>query len=119
VRRRLGVLALAGVLAGCGGGGGGGGGSSWSDSACRRQATSIAEHAGSMVLHYGGTVYPADMSYLGLRKSLVRYRAGGCPNTVLGAALARRLSPAKRDTLVRLLPRRTARSIRAALAAVR
>ena len=73
-----------------------------------------------MVLHYDGkTVYPADMSYLGLREALERYDEGGCPDKTLGSALKRRLDQGKRRTLVALLPRTTATRVRRALAAVR
>ena len=107
-------LALVALLAGCGGGGRSG----FDDAACRVQATKVADHAGSMLLHYrGGTVYPADMSYLGLRDSLDRYDQGRCAETMLGQKLRRRLTPPERQTLLQLLPRTSAARIRTALAA--
>lgn len=106
-------MALVALLAGCGGGG-----SQWSDAACRAQADRVVAHADSMLLHYGGgTVYPADMSFLGLKSSLDRFDQGGCPNGMLSARLRRVLSPPERKTLLALLPRRTGARIRDALAA--
>jgi hypothetical protein len=112
--RVFGLLAAVAVLAGCGGGGGSGA----SAATCRLKARQVTEHAESMLLHYrGGTVYPADMSYLGLRGSLQRFRGGQCPEPTLGQALARRLTPKDREALLELLPRTTGRAIRQALAA--
>lgn len=113
MRYLVACLALVALLAGCGGGKSG-----LSDAACREQATKVAEHAGSMLVHYrGGTVYPADMSYLGLRDSLDRYDEGRCADTTLGRDLRRRLTPPERKTLIQLLPRTSAARIRSALAA--
>jgi hypothetical protein len=113
VRYLAASLALVALLAGCGGGRPG-----FNDAACRAQATKVAEHAGSMLVHYrGGTVYPADMSYLGLRDSLDRYDEGRCADTMLGQKLRRTLTPPERKTLVQLLPRTSAARIRTALAA--
>jgi hypothetical protein len=102
------------VLAGCGGS------SSRVDSVCRAQAAKVAEHGGSMLLHYrGGTVYPADMSYLALVRSLDAYEQHDCPAEPVGRALRHRLSPAERARLLALLPRTTAARLRSALTAVR
>jgi hypothetical protein len=102
------------ALAGCGGG------SKHASPACEAQATRVAEHAGSIVVHFrGGTVYPADMALLGLNGSLQGFVRLGCPTRTLGSTLQRRLTPADRKTLLSLLPRETARVIRHALAAVR
>ena len=102
------------ALAGCGGG------SKHADPECAAQATRIAEHAGSIVVHYsGGTVYPADVALLQLRGSLRGYERLRCPASTLGSTLQRRLRPAARKTLLGLLPRETARAIRQAFAAVR
>jgi hypothetical protein len=102
------------LLAGCGGGGRSG----LSDGACRTQADKVVAHADSMLLHYGGgTVYPADMSYLGLKSSLDRFDQGGCPATTLGTRLRHTLTPSQRKTLVELLPRASAARIHDALAA--
>lgn len=106
-------MALAGLLAGCGGGG-----SNLSEPACRAQADKVAAHADSMLVHYGGgTVYPADVSYLGLKNSLDRFDEGRCEDPTLGKTLRRTLTPAQRRTLVQLLPRASASRIREALAA--
>jgi hypothetical protein len=106
-------VAVAALLTGCGGNG-----SRWSDSACRRQAGSVADHARSMLLHYrGGTVYPADMSYLGLKGSLDRYDSADCQERTLGETLRRALPAKKQRTLLALLPARTGSRIRRALAA--
>jgi hypothetical protein len=106
-------VALAALLAACGG-------SSLrrSDAVCREQADKVAAHASSMLLHYrGGTVYPADMSYLGLQASLERYERAGCPKDTLGETLRRALTPRERRTLLGLLPRPSASRIRNALSA--
>jgi hypothetical protein len=113
VRPLVATVALAVLLGGCGGGG-----SHWSDSACRTQADKVVAHAHSMLLHYGGgTVYPADMSYLGLKASLDRFDSGKCPKAALGSRLQRRLSPADHKTLLDLLPRAVAARIDDALEA--
>ncbi len=110
---RTACLGLIVVLAGCGGGG-----SNWSDAACRVQADKVVAHADSMLVHYGGgTVYPADMSYLGLKASLDRFDHGGCGDATLGPRLRRALSSQERKTLVELLPRTTAARIDKALRA--
>jgi hypothetical protein len=115
VRLLVACVAVAALLAACGGKG-----SSWSNSACRRQAVSVADHARSMLLHYRGrTVYPADMSYLGLKSSLRRYNAAGCRQRTLGETLARVLPAKERRRLVALLPARTGSRIRRAVAAAR
>ena len=115
MRLLVGCLAVAALLPGCGGKG-----SSWEEAACRRQAASVADHARSMLLHYGGgTVYPADMSYLGLKGSLDRYDAGRCPRQTLGETLNHALTPRKQTALLALLPARTGGRIRDALAAAR
>jgi hypothetical protein len=108
------VAVAALLLTGCGGNG------SRSDSACRRQAGSVSDHARSMLLHYhGGTVYPADMSYLGLKGSLDRYDSASCSERTLGETLRRALPAKKREQLLALLPARTGSRIRRALAAAR
>jgi hypothetical protein len=115
VRRLLACAALAACLGGCGGGGG----SKQASPACKREAVSAGEHAGSILVHYGGgTVYPADMSLLGLKGTLQRFDHDGCPNQALGRELKRRLSPSDRATLLSLLPRPTAARIRSALNSV-
>jgi hypothetical protein len=102
------------ALAGCGGG------SKHADPACEAQATRVAEHAGSIVVHFsGGTVYPADVALLQLRGSLRGYERLSCPAATLGSTLTRRLSSADRKTLLSLLPLETARVISHDLAAVR
>jgi hypothetical protein len=106
-------LALAACLAGCGGGND----SSKVSAVCRDQADKVAAHASSMLLHYrGGTVYPADMSYLGLRDSLRRFERAGCEPSSLGTTLRRSLTPKQRATLFALLPRPTAKRLREAVA---
>jgi hypothetical protein len=111
VRSLVASLALAVLLVGCGGGG-----SHLSDAACGAQADKVVAHADSMLLHYGGgTVYPADMSYLGLKASLDRFDEGKCPETALGSRLQRTLSPGERKTLNELLPRAVAARIDEAL----
>ena len=76
----------------------------------------MASHAGSMLLHYRGeTVYPADMSYLGLQGSLDRYERASCPVSTLGATLRRALTLRERQTLLSLLPRPSASRLRRAL----
>jgi hypothetical protein len=113
VRQLLACLAVVALLAGCGGSG-----SHWSDAACRAQADKVVAHADSMLLHYGGgTVYPADMSYLGLKSSLGRFDKGSCPDDTLGSKLRRSLSSSERKTLLQLLPRASAARIRNALSA--
>jgi hypothetical protein len=113
VRGVLACVALAAVLAGCGGSG-----SSRSDAVCREQADKVAAHARSMLLHYGGgTVYPADMSYLGLQGSLRRYERAGCSKNTLGMTLRRTLTARQRRTLLALLPRPTASRLRNAISA--
>jgi hypothetical protein len=115
VRIAIALAALAGaaVLGGCGGGRSG-----WSDAACRREARWAAQRADRMLFHYGGgSVYPADVSYLGFKGSLDRFLEGRCPEERLGQALTRRMTPGERKTLVRLLPRKQARVVRDALAA--
>jgi hypothetical protein len=83
---------------------------------CRDQADTIAAHASSMLLHYrGGTVYPADMSYLGLRDSLRRFDHAGCAPSTLGTTLRHSLTPRERATLFALLPRSTAKRLRDAV----
>ncbi len=92
------------VLVGCGEG------SKHANPACAAQASRLAEHAGSMVLHFrGGTVYPTDVALVGLQGSLQGFERLGCPTR----------TPADRQTLLGLLPRPTARVIRLALTAVR
>jgi hypothetical protein len=111
VRQLLACLAVVALLAGCGGSG-----SHLSEAACREQADKVVAHAGSMLVHYGGgTVYPADMSYLGLKSSLGRFDKGSCPDEMLGSKLRRSLSPSERKTLLRLLPRASADRISRAL----
>jgi hypothetical protein len=115
VRTAIALAALFGVavLAGCGGGRSG-----WSDAACRREARWAAQRADRMLFHFGGgSVYPADVSYLGFKGSVDRFRAGRCPERTLGQALTRRMTTREQRTLVRLLPRRQARVVRDALAA--
>lgn len=113
MRQLLACLAVVALLAGCGGGG-----SHWSDAACRAQADAVVAHANSMLLHYaGGTVYPADMSYLGLKSSLDRFDEGSCPDATLGARVRRSLSPSERKTLLQLLPRASGARISQALSA--
>ncbi len=104
------VLLGAVVLAGCGGGRSG-----WSDAECGREAGWLAERADSMVRHYAGEVYPADMSYLSFRDGLGRFEAGGCDPEALGQSLRRALSPSRRAALVDLLPADLARSVNKAL----
>ena len=112
VRLLVAGVAVAALVAGCRGTG-----SSRAESACRRQAVSVADHARSMLLHYrGGTVYPADMSYLGLKGSLERYDAARCPEQTLGETLERALPRSRRATLLALLPARTGRRIGRAVA---
>ncbi|HEY7019365.1 MAG TPA: hypothetical protein VH297_12935 [Gaiellaceae bacterium] len=102
------------LLAGCGGGG-----SKQASPSCKREAVSAGEHAGSILVHYsGGTVYPADMSLIGLKGTLDRFDHDGCPNQELGRELKRRLSPHDRETLLPLLPRPTAARIQSALNSV-
>jgi hypothetical protein len=114
VRHLAASLALVPLLAGCGGGGSD---SNFSAAACRTQADKVVAHADSMLVHYrGGTVYPADMSYLGLKSSLDRFDRGGCPATMLGTRLRHTLTPSQRKTLVELLPRASATRINDALA---
>jgi hypothetical protein len=115
VRHFVASLALVALLAGCGGSGSS---SRFSDAACRAQADRVVAHADSMLVHYrGGTVYPADMSYLGLRESLDRFDRGGCPAATLGTRLRHSLTPSQRKTLVELLPRGSATRIHDAVAA--
>jgi hypothetical protein len=72
-----------------------------------------------MIVHFGGgTVYPADVSYLLLRGSLRGFEEHDCPVKILGVTLKRRLDPEDRTTLLHLLARPTERKIRRALAAV-
>ena len=104
-------MALAARLAGCGGSG-----YSASEAVCPGQAEKVAAHAGSMLRHYHAeTIYPADMSYLGLRGSLDRYEQAGCPASTLGVTLRRALTPGERQTLLGLLPRPSASRLRHAL----
>lgn len=111
MRQLVACVALSALLAGCGGSGRG-----RPESVCQKQADKVAAHAGSMLLHYGGgTVYPADMSYLGLRGSLRRYDRAGCPASTLGATLRRALTPRERQTLLGLLPRASASRLHQAL----
>ena len=80
----------------------------------------VAEHAGSILVHYsGGTVYPADVGLLLLKGSLEGYAQRGCPRERLGEVVRERLDAEKREKLLALLPDEEARTIRAALAAVR
>jgi len=72
-----------------------------------------------MLVHYsGGTVYPADVSYLLLRGSLRAFENHGCPPKILGATLRRRLDPRAREKLLGLLARPTERKLDRALSAV-
>jgi hypothetical protein len=115
VRHLVASLALVALLAGCGGAGSS---SRLSDAACRAQADKVVAHADSMLLHYGGgTVYPADMSYLGLKSSLDRFDRGSCPDTTLGTRLRHTLTPSQRKTLIELLPRASATRVHDAIAA--
>jgi hypothetical protein len=111
VRRAAALVLLAAVLSGCGGRSG------WSSSDCRREAGWLAERADSMVRHYAGQVYPADMSYLPFRDGLERFTAGRCDPEFLGRALEDRLTPAERMRFVELLPTAIAASVRRALQA--
>jgi hypothetical protein len=113
VRHVVASLAVVALLAGCGGGGSN---STFSPAACRAQADKVVAHADSMLLHYrGGTVYPADMSYLGLKSSLDRFDGGGCPTTTLGTRLRHTLTPSQRKALLALLPRASATRIHDAI----
>jgi hypothetical protein len=113
VRHLVASLAVVALLAGCGGGGSN---STFSPAACRAQADKVVAHADSMLLHYGGgTVYPADMSYLGLKSSLDRFDRGGCPATMLGTRLRHTFTPSQRKTLLALLPRASATRIHDAI----
>ena len=77
------------------------------------------EHAGSILVHYGGvTVYPADVALLLLKNSLERFDHDDCPNQALGRELKRRFSPRERGRLLALVPRPTAARIRSALNSV-
>jgi len=115
VRRLLACAALAACLGGCGGGGG----SKQASPVCEQEAVSAGEHAGSILVHYGGgTVYPADMALLQLQDTLARFDHADCPDQALGRELKRRLSPGDRATLLSLLPRPTAARIRSALNSV-
>jgi hypothetical protein len=109
MRRIAPAVVLAALLAGCGNG------SATQKTPCREEAGRAAEAALSMVRHYAGSVYPADVSYLGLKNSLELFDQYGCPSDVLGQALAERLTPAQRRTLIGVLPAEIAAKVQRAL----
>jgi hypothetical protein len=103
------TLAALALLSGCGGKRG------WPEARCREQAGKLALRADSMVRHYAGNVYPADMSYLGFRDGLALFEQGRCPPGALGSSLREELSPADRAVFLGLLPAKIARVVREAL----
>lgn len=86
---------------------------------CRTEAARVAYRAGSMVRHYSGMVYPADVEYMLLRNSFRRFQARRCPPASLGRALRDELPARRRARLLELLPAQMSRTFRRALAAAR
>jgi hypothetical protein len=89
----------------------------WSTAACTREAGRVADGGLAILHHYAGTVYPADVAYLGFRTSLSLFERHECAPKLLGQALRQRLTPRQRTKLLDVLPRASARSLRRALAA--
>lgn len=85
---------------------------------CRAVARSFSDGASDYVAHLdakaGAT--PADTAYMLLREQLSDFDVRGCRTATLSAALATKLTPAERRTLVANLPQALARRVRAALA---
>ena len=59
----------------------------WPPATCRAQAAKVSYWGDFMVRHYAGMVYPADVAYLQLRRSLGRYEAHRCGDRLLGRTL--------------------------------
>lgn len=121
------LLALAGVLAGCGGAGGRGSATisgygvfpattvtgSHSPAECAKDARIFARDSLAFLAHSGpDAAYPADLYYVILRGDFEDFQARRCDHRLLGDSLERALTPKQRAALVGHLPGSIARVVR-------
>ena len=127
------ALLLVVALAGCGGGAAGhttvqhysvyppdtivASGSHPDSAACRRDARAFAHESVSFVAAHHDAFSTVDALYFTLREAAADFDARQCEPKLLGRALVRALSPARRRELLRYTPRGMTAAIRAALAA--
>jgi hypothetical protein len=117
--KRVWVLALSGLLAGCGGGGRHGSltvpaygpyssqtisGAS-SPAECSKDARLFARDALLLLAHSGASAaYPADLYYVIIREDFTDFQARRCDPKLLGAELRGRLTETQRRDLIADLP---------------
>ena len=87
-------------------------------SSCRRDAVAFTRGSAQYLTHYGElAASPADPYYMLLRQQLADFQARRCDPKLLGNALERSLTPAKRRELLARASRPMATALRRAFAA--
>ena len=129
--KRVWVLVVSGLLAGCGGGSRHGSvtvpaygaypeqtiSGSHSPAECAKDARMFARDGLLVLAHSGANAaYPADLYYMIIREDFTDFQARRCDPKLLGAELRRRLTEKQRADLLGDLPYAMADVVRRALA---